>query len=39
VAGLWEWLINTSGQAVFGLLLGGIIVAAMHVLPGKKAGH
>jgi uncharacterized protein len=39
LAGLWEWLINTSGQAVFGLLLGGLIVAALHLVPGKKAGH
>jgi len=39
VAGLWEWLINTSGQAIFGLVLGGVIVGAMHLLPGKKAAQ
>ena len=39
VAGLWEWLINTSGQAIVGLALGGLIVAAMHLVPGKKAAH
>lgn len=39
VAGLWEWLVNTSGQAVFGLLLGGLIVAALHLVPWKKAAH
>jgi uncharacterized protein len=38
-AGLWEWLVNTSGQAVFGLLLGGVIVALLHLKPGKKAAH
>jgi predicted DNA repair protein MutK len=38
-AGLWEWLINTSGQAVAGLILGGVIVAVLHMLPTKKAAH
>jgi predicted DNA repair protein MutK len=38
-AGLWEWLINTSGQAVAGLVLGGVIVAVLHMLPAKKAAH
>lgn len=39
VAGLWEWLINTSGQAVFGLILGGVVVAAMQLVRSKKAAH
>lgn len=40
VAGLWEWLINAGGAGVFGLLLGGVIVGALHLLPGrKKAAH
>lgn len=38
-AGLWEWLINTSGQAVAGLILGGAIVGVLHMLPTKKAAH
>jgi len=38
-AGLWEWLINAGGAGIFGLLLGGIIVGALHLLPGKKAAH
>lgn len=38
-AGVWEWLINAGGAGVFGLLLGGVIVGALHLLPGKKAAH
>ena len=38
-AGLWEWIINAAGSGVFGLLLGGLIVAALHLVPGKKAEH
>ena len=38
-AGLWNWLINAGGAGVFGLVLGALIVAAMHVVPGKKAAH
>jgi predicted DNA repair protein MutK len=34
-AGLWEWLINAGGAGVFGLVLGGVIVAALHLVPGK----
>ena len=36
-AGVWEWLINAGGAGIFGLLLGGLIVGALHLLPGKKA--
>ncbi|MDR6831881.1 MULTISPECIES: DUF808 domain-containing protein [unclassified Sphingopyxis] len=36
-AGLWEWLINAGGAGLFGLVLGGLIVAALHLVPGKKA--
>lgn len=39
LAGLWEWLINAGGAGVFGLLLGGLIVGALHLVPGKKAVH
>lgn len=35
-AGVWEWLINAGGAGVFGLLLGGVIVAVLHLVPGKK---
>lgn len=38
-AGVWEWLINAGGAGLFGLLLGGLIVGALHLLPGKKAAH
>ena len=38
-SGLWEWLINAAGSGVFGLLLGGLIVAVLHLVPGKKAAH
>jgi hypothetical protein len=36
-AGLWEWLINAGGAGVFGLALGGVFVALLHLKPGKKA--
>jgi predicted DNA repair protein MutK len=39
LAGMWEWLIKAAGDGIFGLLLGGIIVGALHLLPGKKAAH
>lgn len=39
-AGVWEWLINAGGAGVFGLVLGGVIVAVLHVIPRKKkAAH
>ena len=38
-AGVWEWLINAGGAGVFGLILGGVIVAALHLVSGKKAAH
>ncbi|MDZ3831308.1 MAG: DUF808 domain-containing protein [Sphingopyxis sp.] len=38
-AGVWEWLINAGGAGLFGLALGGVIVAALHLVPGKKAAH
>ncbi|BBB11755.1 DUF808 domain-containing protein [Sphingopyxis sp. FD7] len=39
-AGVWEWLINAGGAGVFGLILGGVIVAALHLVPRKeKAAH
>jgi predicted DNA repair protein MutK len=39
-AGFWEWMIGAAGAGVFGLLLGGLIVALLHLVPGKEAaGH
>ncbi|WP_428682303.1 DUF808 domain-containing protein [Sphingopyxis sp.] len=37
--GLWTWLIKATGDGIFGLLLGGVIVGLLHLLPGKKAAH
>jgi predicted DNA repair protein MutK len=31
------WLVGAIGSGVFGLLLGAVIVAALHLRPGKKA--
>ncbi|MFZ4689316.1 MAG: DUF808 domain-containing protein [Polymorphobacter sp.] len=31
------WLVGAAGSGVFGLLVGGVIVAALHMLPSKKA--
>lgn len=39
LAGVWEWLIAAAGAGVFGLLLGGPIAGAMHLVPGKKTAH
>ena len=38
-AGVWEWLINAAGAGLFGVLLGGAIAGALHVVPGKRAEH
>lgn len=35
-AGVWEWMINAAGAGIFGLALGALIVAVMHLLPSKK---
>jgi len=40
--GLVEWLIGAIGSAVVGILVGGIVVAAMHLIPrkgGDAAAH
>ncbi|MBD3746060.1 MAG: DUF808 domain-containing protein [Sphingopyxis terrae] len=34
--GLWTWLIKATGDGIFGLLLGGLIVGVLHFVPGKK---
>lgn len=39
-AGVWEWLLNAAGAGVFGLVLGGLIVALLHLVPRKsRAAH
>lgn len=37
--GVWTWLIKATGDGIFGLLLGGVIVGLLHFVPGKKAAH
>ncbi|MBN8804246.1 MAG: DUF808 domain-containing protein [Sphingopyxis terrae] len=37
--GLWTWLIKATGDGIFGLLLGSVIVGVLHFVPGKKAAH
>lgn len=36
--GVQGWLVNTAGCAVLGLVVGAVIVAALHVVP-QRAGH
>ena len=33
IGGVLAWLTNTAASAVLGLLVGGLLVAVMHVLP------
>ena len=35
--GLWTWLIKATGDGIFGLLLGSVIVGVLHFVLGKKA--
>lgn len=35
-AGAVEWIVNAAGGALVGLVIGGIIVAALHFLPFRK---
>ncbi|AZI42970.1 DUF808 domain-containing protein [Deinococcus psychrotolerans] len=37
--GIVEWLVETLGSAVVGVLVGGFIVAALHLRPKKAAAH
>ncbi|MBZ9750192.1 DUF808 family protein [Deinococcus sp. HMF7620] len=37
--GVVEWLVETIGSGLVGLLIGGVIVALLHLRPGKKAAH
>ena len=32
-----EWLVSAAGAGVFGLVVGGAVVAALHLRPGKAA--
>ena len=34
--GLWTWLIKATGDGIFGLLLGSVIVGVLHFVLGKK---
>jgi predicted DNA repair protein MutK len=36
--GFAQWLVGALGAGLFGLLLGGVIVAALHLVP-RKAAH
>ncbi|MDF0543164.1 DUF808 domain-containing protein [Sphingobium sp. H39-3-25] len=35
-SGFAEWLVTAAASGVLGLIVGGIIVAALHLIPGKK---
>ncbi|MBH1993409.1 MAG: DUF808 domain-containing protein [Sphingomonadaceae bacterium] len=36
IAPLADWLVNAVGGAIVGLVIGGVIVAALHLLPKKQ---
>lgn len=35
--GFIEWVVHAIGSGIFGVIIGGIIVAVLHMLPKKKA--
>ncbi|MFC7536067.1 DUF808 domain-containing protein [Sphingomonas sp. GCM10030256] len=37
MVGAWEWLFNAIGGAIAGIIVGGIIVAALHLMKRKPA--
>ncbi|MEF2280268.1 DUF808 domain-containing protein [Deinococcus sp. YIM 134068] len=37
--GVVEWFVETLGSAMIGLLIGAVIVAALHFLPRKQGAH
>ena len=37
--GAVAWLVQALGSAVVGIVVGGAIVAALHLLPGRNASH
>jgi predicted DNA repair protein MutK len=39
IGGLTEWLVFAAGSAVVGLIVGAVIVGALHLIPHKKAAH
>lgn len=36
IGGFMEWLVSAIGGAIVGLVVGGIIVGALHLIPGRK---
>ncbi|MFD1107375.1 DUF808 domain-containing protein [Sphingobium olei] len=36
IGGAVEWIVNAAGSALVGAVIGGIIVAALHLVPSKK---
>ncbi|MFB0872742.1 MULTISPECIES: DUF808 domain-containing protein [unclassified Sphingobium] len=36
IGGLLDWLVNATGAAIVGLVVGGIVVGALHLVPSKK---
>ena len=37
--GVVAWMVEALGSAMVGLVIGGIVVAVMHLIPRKKATH
>ena len=37
IGGVLGWLVNTAASAVFGLLIGAVVVAIMHLVPKRGA--
>ncbi len=37
--GLVEWLVGAIGSGIVGLIVGGLIVAALHLLKRPKPAH
>ncbi|GAA1791110.1 DUF808 domain-containing protein [Nocardioides hankookensis] len=37
--GVQGWLVNTLASAVFGLLLGAVILGILHLVPRRKSAH
>lgn len=36
IGGFLNWLVNAAGGAIVGLVVGGVVVGALHLLPSKK---
>jgi predicted DNA repair protein MutK len=39
VRGAIAWIVQAIGSGLFGIVVGGVIVAALHLLPGRRAEH